>query len=54
MDFKDSPAEAAFRAEARAWLSEHAPPHELTPGAKILDTDSADIGREEHIGTTGL
>lgn len=45
MDFNDSPAEAAFRAEARAWLAAHAPAHELTPGAKIADTDEADRGR---------
>ena len=28
MDFDDTPEEAAFRAEARAWLEAHAgPPH---------------------------
>lgn len=41
MDFTDSPTEAAFRAEARAWLAAHAPAHELTPGAKIADTEEA-------------
>lgn len=45
MDFNDSPAEAAFRAEARAWLAEHAPPHELTPGEKIPDIEEAARGR---------
>ena len=45
MDFNDTPAEAAFRAEARAWLAEHAPLHELTPGEKIPDTEEADRGR---------
>jgi len=45
MDFNDTPAEAAFRADARAWLAEHAPPHELTPGEKIPDTQEADRGR---------
>ena len=45
MDFNDSPAEAAFRSEARAWLSAHAPAHELTPGAKIADAEEADRGR---------
>ena len=45
MDFNDTPAEAAFRAEARAWLAEHAPPHELTPGEKMPDTEEADRGR---------
>jgi alkylation response protein AidB-like acyl-CoA dehydrogenase len=29
MDFHDSPQEAAFRAEARAWLRSNAPKHEL-------------------------
>ena len=28
MDFEDSPREAAFRTEARAWLAENAPDHE--------------------------
>jgi acyl-CoA dehydrogenase len=45
MDFNDTPAEAAFRTEARAWLAEHAPLHELTPGEKIPDTEEADRGR---------
>ncbi|MDB5969906.1 MAG: acyl-CoA dehydrogenase domain protein [Hydrocarboniphaga sp.] len=29
MDFKDSPDEASYRAQVRAWLAEHAPGHEL-------------------------
>ena len=45
MDFTDTPAEAAFRAEARAWLAAHAPAHELAPGVKYPDTDEADRGR---------
>ncbi|QNO27034.1 acyl-CoA dehydrogenase family protein [Sphingopyxis sp. OPL5] len=45
MDFNDSPAEAAFRAEARAWLAAHAPAHVLTPGEKMPDTEEADRGR---------
>lgn len=45
MDFNDSPEEAAFRADARAWLAAHAPANELTPGAKIPDTEEADRGR---------
>lgn len=45
MDFNDSPDEAAFRAEARAWLAAHAPAHVLTPGDKMPDTDEADRGR---------
>jgi acyl-CoA dehydrogenase len=45
MDFNDSPAEAAFRAEARAWLAATAPGHALTPGEKISDFEEADRGR---------
>jgi alkylation response protein AidB-like acyl-CoA dehydrogenase len=45
MDFNDSPDEAAFRAEARAWLAAHAPAHVLAPGDKIPDTEEADRGR---------
>jgi len=45
MDFNDSPDEAAFRAEARAWLSSHAPANELTPGETIPDTEEAQRGR---------
>ena len=45
MDFNDSPQEAAFRAEAREWLRDHAPPHELAPGEKMPDTEEADRGR---------
>ncbi|MBB5706703.1 acyl-CoA dehydrogenase family protein [Sphingopyxis panaciterrulae] len=45
MDFNDSAEEAAFRAEARAWLAAHAPAHELPVGAKMPDTEEADRGR---------
>jgi len=45
MDFNDSPDEAAFRAEARAWLAVHAPAHVLAPGDKMPDTEEADRGR---------
>lgn len=45
MDFNDSPDEAAFRAEARAWLAALAPAHVLAPGDKIPDTEEADRGR---------
>lgn len=45
MDFNDNAQEAAFRAEARAWLAAHAPAHVLTPGVKIPDTEEADRGR---------
>lgn len=45
MDFNDNAQEAAFRAEARAWLAAHAPAHILTSGEKIPDTEEADRGR---------
>ncbi|KTE44968.1 MULTISPECIES: acyl-CoA dehydrogenase family protein [unclassified Sphingopyxis] len=45
MDFNDNAQEAAFRAEARAWLAAHAPAHVLKPGEKIPDTEEADRGR---------
>lgn len=45
MDFNDNAQEAAFRAEARAWLAAHAPAHVLTPGEKMPDTEEADRGR---------
>jgi alkylation response protein AidB-like acyl-CoA dehydrogenase len=45
MDFNDTPAEAAFRAEAQTWLAAHAPAHELPVGIKLADTDEAARGR---------
>lgn len=45
MDFNDNAQEAAFRAEARAWLAAHAPAHVLASGVKIPDTEEADRGR---------
>lgn len=45
MDFNDTPAEAAFRAQAQSWLAAHAPAHELPVGIKLADTDEADRGR---------
>lgn len=41
MDFNDSPSEAAFRAEARAWLAAHAPAHVLPEGVRLPDTEQA-------------
>ena len=42
MDFDDSPEEAAFRAEAHAWLSQHAAPRsaETAPPATLTDAFS--------------
>lgn len=45
MDFNDTPQEAAFRAEARAWLAAHAPAHEVPVGVKIPDVEEAVRGR---------
>lgn len=45
MDFNDTPAEAAFRAEARAWLAAHAPDHVLAHGATIDDAEEVARGK---------
>jgi len=45
MDFKDSPAEAEFRGEAKAWLAAHAPAHELPGGATLPEVEEAERGR---------
>ncbi|QJQ31433.1 acyl-CoA dehydrogenase [Sphingomonas lacunae] len=45
MDFNDSPSEAAFRAEARAWLAAHAPAHVLPEGVRLPDTEQAERER---------
>ena len=45
MDFNDSAEEAAFRKEARTWLAEHAPAHEIPAGSKMTDVEGADRGR---------
>ena len=45
MDCNDSAEEAAFRKEARTWLAEHAPAHEIPAGSKMTDVEEADRGR---------
>jgi alkylation response protein AidB-like acyl-CoA dehydrogenase len=45
MDFNDSAEEAAFRKEARTWLAEYAPAHEIPTGSKMTDVEEADRGR---------
>src|ERR1700751_5299912 len=45
MDFDDTSDEAVFRAEARAWLSNHAPQHELALGATLDDCEEVARGR---------
>lgn len=45
MDFNDTPNEARFRAEARAWLADNAPPFELPKGGHIDDAEEVRLGR---------
>lgn len=45
MDFNDSIEEAAFRAEARAWLAQHAPAHEIADGAVLADHEEVARGK---------
>ena len=45
MDFKDTSEEAAFRAEARAWLAEHAPAHAIADFVRLDDADEVRRGR---------
>jgi acyl-CoA dehydrogenase len=45
MDFNDTPAEAAFRAEVRAWLQANAPAHVLRPGEVLSDAEQVRRGR---------
>ncbi|MEY2925549.1 MAG: hypothetical protein RL367_26 [Pseudomonadota bacterium] len=45
MDFNDTPAEAAFRAEAQAWLAANAPAHAIAQGVAIDDTEEVVRGR---------
>lgn len=52
MDFQDTPEEAKYREEVRAWLAEHAPAHEMPVGEKIDDEEQVRRGlawqREVH------
>ena len=45
MDFNDTPEEAAFRAEVRAWLSETAPKHVIPQGVALDDTEEVERGK---------
>jgi len=45
MDFKDTPEEAAFRAEARAWLAAHAPAHVIPDSVRLDDAEEVRRGR---------
>ena len=52
MDFDDTPEEAAFRAEAHAWLAAHAEPRtdQTAPPATLTDAFSAE--EQEHVRTS--
>ena len=45
MDFNDTPEEAAFRAEARAWLAANAPAHELPKNEPLSDKEEVRRGK---------
>lgn len=45
MDFEDTPQEAEFRAEARAWLEANAPAFEIKPGEALSDHELVQRGR---------
>jgi len=45
MDFNDTPDEATFRVEVRAWLAEHAPRHVIPEGERLDDTEEVVRGR---------
>jgi alkylation response protein AidB-like acyl-CoA dehydrogenase len=45
MDFHDTPEEAAFRAEVRAWLSQAAPKHVIPQGVALDDSEEVERGR---------
>jgi acyl-CoA dehydrogenase len=45
MDFEDTPQEAAYREQVRAWLADHAPAHELTGLGTLSDADTVARGR---------
>ncbi len=45
MDFNDTAEQAAFRAEAQAWLAEHAPAHEVDPTRVAQVDNPEDLAR---------
>ena len=45
MDFNESPAEAAFRTEAKSWLAANAPQHQIPEGVMLDDTEEVVRGR---------
>ena len=49
MDFDDTPEEAAFREEARAWLSTHAQPRTAASAPPATLTDAFSAEEQEHV-----
>ena len=48
MDLQDTPEQAAFRAECRAWLDENAPKH-LLPALEASSFGRSALGEEQHL-----
>jgi alkylation response protein AidB-like acyl-CoA dehydrogenase len=49
MDFDDTPAEAAFRAEVRSWLDAHAKRRSVQAAGVLRSHVADDLGQEEHV-----
>ena len=49
MDFDDSPEEALFRAEARAWLSAHARPLSADTAPPVALTEAYSEEEQRHV-----
>ena len=52
MDFDDTPEEAAFRDEARTWLSAHAKPKTADSAPPATLTDAFSVEEQEHVRTS--
>ena len=50
MDFDDTPEEAAFRTEARAWLDAHAARRSTTAAGALRTHVTDDAGQARHVG----
>jgi acyl-CoA dehydrogenase len=49
VDFDDTPEEAAYRAEVRAWLTEHAKPRDAQTARPVMLTDAYSEEEREHV-----